>query len=631
MNPIGLSLLFLLSLALVSIVIGQERAPHGLVYENPEAFPPSAYNFFHPNVRKPETTKDPCTISKCSPFPLAAQVEATQVHHNKASTSERSRKKLGAGGVAGIVFGVAFVVLLAMSVYHTRVIEDDNSEKHRDIKIPWEYFGIWNCISQPGEICVFNKVQKKPAFSPVHFNEDNLFKAFFTHFLNAAEALFTFKDSLDSPQQFRCSIVKYPCQKQWPCLDCYKLKDPGVITAKIDGNNDIPTLTPLQEAQVDKQGGRRDALIVGVVVSALVVIVIVVIVYICLMRVKRFIRQTSESASSMPSPTVEMGSGNNSHYVNAFSPHYCQNTRQLTILELEQATGNFSESNIIGEGRFGFVYKGLLQDGSIVAIKRRLFALTRDFIPEVKQIADIHHIHLVKLIGYYEDSYQQLLVHEYLPNGNVGNHLYDSEGLPIGRLDLWRRLSIALGTSKGLEHLHSLVPPLVHTNFRTSNVLLDENYNAKVSDYGLCKLQTKVDQAGSSSNVDCFLDPEFSLSQNYSEQSDVYSFGVFLLELISGCEAHNRNMSNPEENLVFQAKNSNGLDKFVDITLGDHERHAARRMMKLALLCVDVTFRRPSMAQIVQELERIQREIAPLCCQVNEEIGVVTLGSELFQ
>ncbi|KAK7272144.1 hypothetical protein RJT34_28566 [Clitoria ternatea] len=447
-----------------------------------------------------------------------------------------------------------------------------------------------------------------------------------------AEALFPFKDKGGGLQQFGCSIVKQPCQMQWPCLDCYKLKDPGGITAKIDGNNDIPTFTPLQAAQVKKREGRRGAVIIGSVVAALIVIVIVVIVYICLMRAKRFIRQTSETASSMPSPTVEMGRVNNSQYVNAFSSHYTQNTRQLTILELEQATQNFSHGNIIGEGGFGFVYKGLLQDGSIVAIKRRLFTFTRDFVHEVKQIADIHHIHLVKLIGYYEDSYQQLLVYEYLPNGNVGSHLYDSEGLPIGKLDLRRRLSIALGASKGVQHLHSLVPPLLHTNFRTSNVLLDENYTAKVSDYGFSKVKTKVDQAGSSSNVDCFVDPELSLSKSYSEKSDVYSFGVFLLELISGCEAHNRNMSNQGDNIVFQVRNSVDLGSFVDKTLGEQEKHAARRMMKLALLCVDVTSRRPSsMAQIVQELERIQREIASMYSQYNEEIGVVTLGSELFQ
>lgn len=121
----------------------------------------------------------------------------------------------------------------------------------------------------------------------------------------------------------------------------------------------------------------------------------------------------------------------------------------------------------------------------------------------------------------------------------------DSEGLPIGRLDLRRRLSTALGAAKGkpiltmiftilflfgtqnnqfilyfatgMEHLHSLVPPLVHTNFRTRNVLLDENYTAKVSDYGFCKLQTIADQAGSSSNVDCFLDPEYATTYFFKE------------------------------------------------------------------------------------------------------------------
>lgn len=90
-------------------------------------------------------------------------------------------------------------------------------------------------------------------------------------------------------------------------------------------------------------------------------------------------------------------------------------------------------------------------------------------------------------------------------------------------------------------------------------------------------------------------------------------------------------MEHTHPNFVLKAKDSNAMDKFVDMTLGDHEKLAARSMMKLALLCVDVTFRRPSMGQIVQELELIQREIAPLYSQVNEEIGVVTLGSELFQ
>ncbi|KAJ1425967.1 hypothetical protein SESBI_10694 [Sesbania bispinosa] len=128
MNHIGFSLLFLLSLALVSIVIAQERAPHGLVYQSPEAFSPSAYDFFHPNAQKPGT-KDPCSASKCSPLPVAAQVEATQIHESKASTSDKDGKQLGAGSIAGIIFGVAFVVLLAMSVYRLRVTRKANMSR----------------------------------------------------------------------------------------------------------------------------------------------------------------------------------------------------------------------------------------------------------------------------------------------------------------------------------------------------------------------------------------------------------------------------------------------------------------------------------------------------------------------
>ncbi|KAE9600604.1 hypothetical protein Lal_00045681 [Lupinus albus] len=133
MNPIGFSFFFLFSLALVSVVIGQERAPHGLAYENPEAFPPSAYNFFHPNAKKPETN-DP---SKYSPLPLAAQVEATQIHESKASTSEKSGKQLGPGVIAAIIFGVAFIVFLAMSVHHVRVTRRNNIIKANNSVQPY--------------------------------------------------------------------------------------------------------------------------------------------------------------------------------------------------------------------------------------------------------------------------------------------------------------------------------------------------------------------------------------------------------------------------------------------------------------------------------------------------------------
>lgn len=478
-----------------------------------------------------------------------------------------------------------------------------------------------------------------------------------------------------SPQQPSSVIERNPCLRQRACLSCYKLKDPGVISlfpgictlslqAKIlhvspfsprvfpphssihlqeqsfkpenkrrDGDSSVPTLTTEQYGHDNKRPKKRKvAAIIGGAVAALLVVVVVFLVYFCLMRVKKLITRTPESASSVPSPPVEWERGDTSPYAVALSPFDTQNLRELTIQEIEQATYNFSQNNIIGEGRFGLAYKGLLQDGSIVAIKRRLHAPTRSFFHQVKQIARVHHVHLVKLIGYYYDSYQQLLVYDYLSNGNVGSHLYDSEGLPIGKLGIRHRLSIALGAAKGLEHLHSLVPPVLHLNFRTRNVLLDENLMAKVSDYGLTKLLIEGNHAGSSSAIDCFLDPELDVPKNASERSDVYSFGVFLLELISGCEANVGNQSNSGKNLLLQVKQAEKFEEIVDKSLGRQAMEAARKMMGLALICIEGIARRPPMKIVVEELERIQEgENARLSSELDIQIGAVTLGSELFK
>ncbi|KAH9660810.1 protein kinase domain-containing protein [Citrus sinensis] len=494
--------------------------------------------------------------------------------------------------------------------------------------------------------------------------------------LEFAEALLACKSALGTPGQSSGRIGRYPCIRQRACLNCYEPKDPGVaslipeicalsfnpnffpsnsqfpfqekncksrnrrIASSIGGDNGIPTLTPLQQDDVKRPRKQKLAAVVGGVVAALLVIGFVVFVYICLMCVKRRIRR-SEGESSVPSPSAELERGDISPYPGAVSPIDTQNLKQLTILELKHATNNFSEINIIGEGSFGLAYKGLLQDGSLVVIKRHLHTQIQNFLHEVKHIARVHHRHLVKLVGFCEENHQQLLIYDYIPNGNVQNHLYDSEGLPIGKLTMRQRLSIALGAAKGLEHLHSLVPPLFHMHFRTSNVLLEENYSAKVSDYGLLKLVTGSHHAGSTSAVDCFLDPEYvtslmnhqlNLSKNYSAGSDVYSFGVFLLELISGREAHGRNHSNSDQNLILQVKRSCDLGKYVDKTLGEQTVGAATEMMELALQCVDVSSRRPSMRQIAGELEGIQeREIGRLHSEFGEEIDAVKLGSELFK
>ncbi|XP_015581542.1 probable serine/threonine-protein kinase PBL28 isoform X1 [Ricinus communis] len=488
------------------------------------------------------------------------------------------------------------------------------------------------------------------------------------------EALVASKSTICTPQHSTGRIGRYPCLRQWASANCNKLNDPGVVSlspsrrhllflksgfvklsssnfisspielqerlhkarnrriaAEVGRDNGVPTLTPLQPANDKKSSKQKFAAIIAGAGAALLVIVIVALVYMCLMRIKKVLRHRSETASSMPSSPSDLARGNIFPYAAAQSPFNARDLRQLSIVEVEHATHNFSQSNIIGEGSFGFAYKGLLLDGSIVAIKRCLHKPVQDFVHEVKHIASVHHKHLVDLIGYCEDTHQKFLVYDYISNGNVGSYLYDSEGLPIGKLDMRQRLSIALGAAKGLQYLHSMVPPLLHMHFRSSNVLLGDNIIAKVSDYGLLKLAMESHRAGTSSAIDYFLDPELSLSKNFSERSDVYSFGVFLLELISGHEARGRYMSISGHNLIQESRECN-LENFIDRTLGERTIQAAKPLMELALQCIDVSMKRPSMTRIVQEIEQIQgREIRYSQAEFDEEIGSVTLGSELFK
>ncbi|KAI5666250.1 hypothetical protein M9H77_16103 [Catharanthus roseus] len=388
-----------------------------------------------------------------------------------------------------------------------------------------------------------------------------------------------------------------------------------------DVESNVPTtLTPVQEANVEKSNKQRLAAICGGAAVALLVVIVLALLYFCLTRLKRLTRRSSVAESSFPSSSVEWRR-TGSHISVAQFPWDANDFREFTLLDLEQATGNFDERNFIGEGTFGKAYKGLLEDGTIVVVKRCIRFTNKSLLYEVKHIANINHKHLVKLVGFCDENHQQFLVNDYHLNGNVGSHLYDTEGLPIGKLDVLQRISIAIGAAKGLEHLHSLLPPIPHMRFRTSNVLVDENFTAKVSDFGIFKFVFDYNTLPSSA-TDCFLDPELISFKNVTAKFDVYSFGVFLLELISGREAIF------QQNLVLQAKDLGKFEDFVDKTIRKHSMETMREMLDLALLCVDGSVNRPSMENVVEELERIQREIKGY--DTIEEIGNVTLGSELF-
>uniref|UniRef100_A0A0D6QZ91 non-specific serine/threonine protein kinase n=1 Tax=Araucaria cunninghamii TaxID=56994 RepID=A0A0D6QZ91_ARACU len=240
-----------------------------------------------------------------------------------------------------------------------------------------------------------------------------------------------------------------------------------------------------------------------------------------------------------------------------------QNIPAQTFLfrELAAATGNFNPDCLLGEGGFGRVYKGKLEStGQIVAVKqldRNGLQGNREFLVEVLMLSLLHHPNLVSLIGYCADGEQRLLVYEYMPFGSLEDHLHD---LPPDKesLDWSTRMKIAAGAARGLEYLHDKAnPPVIYRDFKSSNILLDEEFHPKLSDFGLAKLGPTGDKTHVSTRVMGtygYCAPEYAMTGQLTVKSDVYSFGVVLLELITGRRAIDNSRATGEHNLVAWAR-----------------------------------------------------------------------------
>ncbi|XP_059434708.1 proline-rich receptor-like protein kinase PERK3 isoform X1 [Corylus avellana] len=369
---------------------------------------------------------------------------------------------------------------------------------------------------------------------------------------------------------------------------------------------------------------KSNAAVVGGAAGAVAFLAIVILlVWVCKLQCKNVGNRNSETGSSDPSALVEWDRGGGAH-----------RAKQFTMIELEQATKQFSESTLIGYGSFGPVYKGLLCDGTVVAIKRRPGPPQQDFVAEVSFLSEFRHRNLVALLGYCQESGSQMLVFEHVPNGSMCNHLYDTGIDSSTKIEFKQRLSIAIGGAKGLCHLHGLRPPLVHKNFKTANVLVDENFIAKVSDAGVSILLEKIEEAGPSrtSGRNVLRDPEVGLSGALSEMSDVYSFGVFLLELVTGQEAFHNDSLGSNESLFQWVESRLALNDFVDRRLvGSFTTEGMRDLIRLTLRCMSFPGKkRPKMEMVVQELERIQEKEMEMTTVMGEGTGSFPLGSTLF-
>eukprot|EP00250_Pteridium_aquilinum_P021836 c25241_g1_i1 orf=278-2605(+) len=278
-------------------------------------------------------------------------------------------------------------------------------------------------------------------------------------------------------------------------------------------------------SQCGKQ--RREApLIAGIVVGVLVCCVVALVFFVMQKR-RRAVRQERAKLTMERQQILSEGGGGRS-------------AKLFSSQEMKRATHNFAKERLLGSGGFGDVYKGILQDGTVVAVKSAKVGNMKGIeqvLNEVRILSQVNHRGLVMLLGCCVEAEQPLLVYEYIPNGTLLDHLKESRGTFLD----WRtRLKVAVQTADGLAYLHSAAnPPIYHRDVKSSNILLDAELNAKVSDFGLSRLA----QADLSHISTCaqgtlgYLDPEYYRNYQLTAKSDVYSFGVVLLELVTSQRA----------------------------------------------------------------------------------------------
>ncbi|CAN1324447.1 Proline-rich receptor-like protein kinase PERK5 [Linum perenne] len=272
--------------------------------------------------------------------------------------------------------------------------------------------------------------------------------------------------------------------------------------------------------------------------------------------------------------------------------------------ELHAATDGFAPSNLLGQGGFGYVHKGVLTNGKEVAVK----SLKAEFQAEVDIITRVHHRYLVTLVGYSIANNHKLLVYEFVPNSTLEFHLH-AKNRPT--MDWPTRLKIAIGSAKGLAYLHEdCHPRIIHRDIKAANILLDYNFDAKVADFGLAKLSQDNNTHVSTRVMGTFgyLAPEYASSGKLTDKSDVFSFGVVLLELITGrCPLDNN--SNMDDSLVdwvsYKALEDGNYEEIADPRLeGKYVPQEMSRMVACAAYAIrHSSKKRPRMSQVARTLE----------------------------
>lgn len=352
-----------------------------------------------------------------------------------------------------------------------------------------------------------------------------------------------------------------------------------------------------------------------IIVPSVIIIILVALVLIYLYQKKK--KPTSEVAGiSLPplrSPPPPPR-----------SPHHCQQPVvvfkeigvQLTLDKVVEATGNFTSRNCIGSGGFGSTYRAEISPGTIVAVKRLTVEMCQgvpQFNAEIRSLGRIRHPNLVTLIGYYASPSEMFLIYNYLPGGNLEKFIRERPAHALG----WNVIhKIALGIANALSFLHDQCKPrILHRDVKPSNILLDEEFNAYLSDFGLARLLDDFETHVTTGVAGTFgyVAPEYALTCRASEKADVYSYGVMLLELISDKRALDSSFSSQENGYTIVSwawmlrREGRPEEVFTTGLWEAGPEDVLLELLHLGLVCTgDSVTGRPTMRQVVRKLKQIQ-------------------------
>ncbi|OMO67290.1 hypothetical protein CCACVL1_20632 [Corchorus capsularis] len=407
-----------------------------------------------------------------------------------------------------------------------------------------------------------------------------------------------------------------------------------------NGNN-ARAIKPLG---VDVHGKRHRSVLSGGVIAIIVLSVLVALVLCSAIAWALLYKCRGQASQQAPTPQPLLpslakpsgsagsmvGSGLSSTSLSFSSSiaAYTGSAKTFSASDIEKATGNFDDARILGEGGFGRVYSGVLEDDTKVAVKvlkRDDQQGGREFLAEVEMLSRLHHRNLVKLIGICTEERIRCLVYELIPNGSVESHLHgvDKEAAP---LEWDTRIKIALGAARGLAYLHEdSSPRVIHRDFKSSNILLEHDFTPKVSDFGLAR--TAMDEEGRHISTRVmgtfgYVAPEYAMTGHLLVKSDVYSYGVVLLELLTGRKPVDMTQPPGQENLVAWARplltTKEGLEAIIDPSLGsDVPFDSFAKVAAIASMCVQPEVsHRPFMGEVVQALKLVCNE-----CDEAKEVG----------